>query len=106
MGAGLSHGSRRGAEPSRSGGGGLPRGPALPGAALDAHENVAVIERERVVEALASTHLLIADAPAARAAAAALGIPAIAPGAPAAVLQQAERVLDGGDVAAPIKLAA
>ena len=33
-----------------------------------------------------------------RAAAAALGIPTIAPGAPAAVLQHAERILDGEDV--------
>ncbi len=80
--------------------------PGLPGDHLDAHENVAVIERDRVLAALASSHLLIAEAPAARAAAAALGIPAIAPGAPAAVLQHAERILDGGDVPAPIRLAA
>jgi hypothetical protein len=80
--------------------------PELPGAELDAHENVAVIEADRLMAALAASHLLIADAPAARAAAAALGIPAIAPGLPAAVLQHAERILDGGDVAAPIRLAA
>jgi hypothetical protein len=79
-------------------------GPA--GGAFDAHENVAVIERDRVLAAFASSHLLIADAPAARAAAAALGLPAIAPGAPAAVLQQAERILDGGEVPAAIRLAA
>jgi hypothetical protein len=80
--------------------------PDLPGGALDAHENVAVIEADRLMAVLAASHLLIADAPAPRAAAAALGIPAIAPGAPAAVLQHAERILDGGDDAAPIRLAA
>jgi hypothetical protein len=74
--------------------------PGLPGHHLDAHENVAVIERDRVLAAIASSHLLIADAPAA------LGIPAIAPRTPAAVLQHAERILDGGDVPAPIRLAA
>jgi hypothetical protein len=80
--------------------------PGLPGGALDAHENVAVIEGDRLGAALASSHLLIADAPAARAAAAALGVPTVDPGAPAAVLRHAERVLDGGVVPAPIRLAA
>jgi hypothetical protein len=73
---------------------------------LGIHENVTTIDRARFVAALASSHLLIADAPAARGAAAALGVPTVeAGGAPAGVLQHAERLLDGGE-APPISLAA
>ena len=78
-----------------------------------AHENVIVVDAgryERFVAALAGSHLLIADAPAAHAAARALNVPAVAMGAPATVLQQAERVLDDDGLhaaaAAPATLAA
>jgi hypothetical protein len=50
--------------------------------------------------------VLLAEAAAARAAAAALGIPTVEPGVPALVLQQAERLLDDDAVHRPIRLAA
>jgi hypothetical protein len=71
-----------------------------------AHENVSMVGDRDLFAALAASHLLIADAQAARAAAAALGIPTVEPGVPALVLQQAERLLDDDTVHGPIRLAA
>jgi hypothetical protein len=65
-----------------------------------------VIGDRQLFAALAASHLVIADAPAARAAAAALGVPTIEPAAPALVLQEAERLLDDDAVHRPIRLAA
>jgi hypothetical protein len=82
------------------------RTPGLGEADFAAHENVSLIGDDRLFAALAASHLLIADAPAACAAAVALGVPTIEPGAPAAVLQQAERILDHDAPRRPIRLAA
>jgi hypothetical protein len=71
-----------------------------------AHENVSVVADRELLATLAASHVLIADALAPRAAAAALGIPTVEPGAPALVLQQAERILDDDAVHRPIRLAA
>ena len=80
--------------------------PGLDTSDLGVHENVTTIDRARFVAALQTSHLLIADVPAARGAAAALGVPTIAAnGTPARVLQHAERLLDDGD-ARGISLAA
>jgi hypothetical protein len=80
--------------------------PGLRDGDLAAHENVSVIGDRQLFAALAASHLVIADAPAARAAAAALGVPTIEPAAPALVLQEAERLLDDDAVHRPIRLAA
>jgi hypothetical protein len=72
--------------------------PGLDTTDLGVHENVTTVDRARFISALATSHLLIADAPAARGAAAALGVPTVAAnGTPAGVLQRAERLLDDGD---------
>ena len=80
--------------------------PGLSDADFAAHENVSLIGDRQLFAALAASHLVIADAPAARAAAVALGVPTIEPAAPALVLQQAERLLDDDAVHRPIRLAA
>jgi hypothetical protein len=82
------------------------RTPGLTAADFAAHENVRIVGDRELFAALAASHLLIADAPAARAAAAALGVPTIEPGVPAAVLQQSERILDDDAPPRPIRLAA
>lgn len=72
--------------------------PGLDTTDLGVHENVTTVDRARFVATLATCHLLIADAPAARGAAAALGVPTVAAnGTPAGVLQRAERLLDDDD---------
>jgi hypothetical protein len=82
------------------------RAPGITAADFAAHENVRVVGDRELYAALAAGHLLIADAPAARAAASALGVPTIEPGVPAAVLQQSERILDDDAPRRPIRLAA
>jgi hypothetical protein len=82
------------------------KAPGLDGRAFAAHENVRMVGDRELFATLARSHLLIADAPAARAAAAALGIPTVEPGVPAIVLQHAERLLDDDAVHQPIRLAA
>jgi hypothetical protein len=82
------------------------RTPGLDAGHFAAHENVTMVGDRRLFAVLAASHLVIADAPAVRAAAAALGIPTVEPGDPAIVLQHAERVLDDDAVHGPIRLAA
>jgi hypothetical protein len=80
--------------------------PGLHDGDFAAFENVRVVGDRELFATLAASHVLIADAPAARAAAAALGIPTVEPEAPALVLQHAERLLDDDAVHRPIRLAA
>jgi hypothetical protein len=80
--------------------------PGLDDRDFAAHENVSIVGDRELFAVLAASHLLIADAAAARAAAAALGIPTVEPGVPALGLQQAERLLDDDAVHRPIRLAA
>jgi hypothetical protein len=82
------------------------KAPGLDARDFAAHENVSMVGDRQLFAALAASHLLITDAPAARAAAAALGIPTVAPDGPAHVLQQAERLLDDDAVHRPIRLLA
>jgi hypothetical protein len=82
------------------------KAPGLDARDFAAHENVAMVGDRQLFAALAASHVLIADAPAARAAAAALGIPTVEPGHPALVLQQVERLLDDDAGHRPIRLAA
>jgi UDP-N-acetylglucosamine 2-epimerase (non-hydrolysing) len=83
-----------------------PRSPLLR-AALRAHENVMLLGSARYadfVAALAASHVLLTDKPAALEAAAALGVPAVAVGDPAAALRDAERVLDDDALHRPLRL--
>jgi UDP-N-acetylglucosamine 2-epimerase len=76
-------------------------GSAVP-AALAGHDNVLLVDArglEAFVAALAASRLVLADAPAAREAAAAVGVPALATDRAdaGAVLREAERLLDDAD---------
>jgi len=82
------------------------RTPGLGADDFAAFENVRLVGDRELFATLSASHLLIADAPAARAAAAALGIPTVEPGVPALVLQDAERLLDGDAVHRAFRLAA
>jgi UDP-N-acetylglucosamine 2-epimerase (non-hydrolysing) len=83
-----------------------PRSPVLR-TALRAHENVTLLASPRYaafVAALAESHLLLTDDPAAGEAAAALGVPVVVAGDPAVALRDAERLLDDDALHRPLRL--
>jgi UDP-N-acetylglucosamine 2-epimerase (non-hydrolysing) len=83
-----------------------PRSPLLRGA-LAAHENVRLLACPRYasfVAALATSHLLLSDAPATLEAAAALGVPSVFAGDPEAARRDAERALDDETLPWPLRV--
>jgi UDP-N-acetylglucosamine 2-epimerase (non-hydrolysing) len=83
-----------------------PRSPLL-GNALAAHENVRLLACPRYasfVAALATSHLLLSDAPAALEAAVALGVPSVVAEDPDATWRGAERALDEETLFRPLRV--